>query len=216
MKKVLVLAIALTLVLSVAAMAGPGQNALNKIAIHVKAHPTSCTKSYPTFPTCTSIVYTWPGLGDIDVMPVNFDLVGYTLVEFGVIWPEAAWGTASFTRCKGDLAIGTIQHSADNPLQDNSCGVAIAWSTCQNTWSVASGFAWLIPTTPGRICPAPSGNGGAWGTVDCTLETEGGPWYQSPIAGYCAGVGGMLGDDPCIPPSATDQSTWGNIKSIFK
>jgi hypothetical protein len=212
MKKVLVLAIALTLALSVAVMAG--NNPLVKVAVHVKAHPTSCTKSYPTFPTCSSIVYTYAGLGDIDAMPVFFDLTGFIVNEVGLLWPEATWGSASWTKCKGDLAIGSITHSLNDPLQDNTCGVAIAWSLCQNAYSSAPGFAWLAATTPGRICPGPSGNGGAWGVVDCLPDP--GPYYDTPIAGYCAGVGGMLGDNPCIPPVATEQSTWGQIKSVFK
>ena len=32
---------------------------------------------------------------------------------------------------------------------------------------------------------------------------------------YCAGIGGMIGDDPCVVVG-TEPSTWGEIKSMFK
>ena len=51
-----------------------GGNPAHKVAIHVKAHPTSCTKAYPVFTTCSSIVHTWAAQGDLDVMPVFYDL----------------------------------------------------------------------------------------------------------------------------------------------
>ena len=136
MKKALVIAIALTLVLAVTALAG--QNAIGKLAVHVKAHPTSCTKSYPTFTTCQSIVTTWAATGDFDVMPVFFDLTMYTVTETGLLWPEATWGSASWVRCKGDVSVGSINHSVDHPgVTDGSNGTAIAWSTCQVGWGIA-------------------------------------------------------------------------------
>jgi hypothetical protein len=208
MKKVLVLAIALTLALTVAAMAG--QNPLNKIAVHVKAHPTSCTKAYPTFALCSSIVYTYAAGGDVDVMPVFFDLTNYTVVECGLIWPEGVWGSGSWVRCKGDVSVGSIAHSADQVAQDPATrGTAIAWSLCQTGFSNAPGYCWLAVTTAGRVCPAPDPPTGDMGVVDCNSI------YEHPVQTYCAGIMGAAGDNPCLT-SAVEQSTWGQIKSVFK
>ena len=215
MKKILVIAIALTFALSFAAFAG--QNHLSKVAVHVKAHPTSCTKAYPVITTCTGIVFTWAPLGDLDAMPIFYDLVAYTVVETGLQWPEAAWGSGSWVKCKGDIAVGVIQHTAvpEVPAETEGAtnGTAVAWSTCQYTWGVLPGFVWLAATTPGKICPVPNPRTGDYGFVDCTPTP--GPYYDRPFCISCAGIGGLIGDDPCRP-TATDESTWGQIKSMFK
>jgi len=212
MKKVLVIAIALTFALTACAFAGA--NPVGKIAIHAKAHPTSCTKGYPVFVDCNSIVETWAPLGDVDVMPVFYDLTQYTVVETGLLWPEADWYSASWIKCKGDIAVGSITHSVDAGFPQDVSGTAIAWTTCQTGTIVAPGFAWLAPTTAGYVCPVPNPATGDYGTVDCAPEP--GPYYDLAYCVGCAGFGGFIGDDPCNLPSATEPSTWGEIKSIFK
>lgn len=201
MKKVLVIAIALTFV-ATAALAGG--NPATKIAIHTKAHPTSCTKGYPVFAACTDINTTWTALGDFDAMPVFYDLVAYTVTEFALTWP-AAWGSTSWVRCKGDLAVGGILNPGE--------GTAIAWTACQTGWGVAPGYAWLYATEPGSVCPIPYSATGDYGVVDCAPSP--GPYYDYPVWVTCAGVGGIVGGDPC-GCSATEPSTWGEIKSMFK
>jgi len=201
MKKVLVIAIALTFVATAAFAIG---NPATKIAIHTKAHPTSCTKSYPTFADCAGINTTWAAQGDFDAMPVFYDLVAYTVTEFALSWPTA-WGSTSWVRCKGDLAVGGILNSGE--------GTAIAWTTCQTGWSVAPGYAWLYATEPGSVCPIPYAATGDYGVVDCMPSP--GPYYDYPVWVTCAGVGGIVGGDPC-GCSATEPSTWGEIKSMFK
>jgi len=200
MKKVLVIALALTFV-ATAALAGG--NPANKIAIHLKAHPTSCTKAYPAFTNCSQIVFTWMNLGDVDAMPVFYDMVGYTVTEFGLTWP-AAWGSMSWVRCKGELAVGTILNPGD--------GTSIAWTTCQVGWGIAPGAGWLIATEPGMVCPIPYFATGDYGVVDCSPSP--GPYYDYPVTVSCGGVG-MVGDDPCRAV-ATESSTWGEIKSMFR
>jgi uncharacterized repeat protein (TIGR01451 family) len=187
-----------------------GGSPLAKIAVHVKAHPTACTKGYPTFPNCSAINYTYAGNGDVDALPVFFDLGEYSVVECGLTWPEAAWGSGSWALCKGDLAIGSIAHSADLTGPDSTTqGVVIAWMECQSTWAISPGYVWLAATGPGRICPAPSRNGGAWGVVGCQ------PAYSTPVATFCAGVAGLAGDMPCSSVGV-QPATWGSIKAMFK
>jgi hypothetical protein len=201
MKKVLVIAIALTFV-ATAALAGG--NPAHKVAIHCKAYPGSCTKAYPVFTTCESIVETWAGQGDFLAMPVFYDLASYSAIGFGLAWP-AEWGTMSWTRCKGDLAVGGILNSGE--------GTGITWTACQTNWGLALGFGWLIATGPGSVCPIPDPATGDIGVVDCAPSP--GPYLDVPMCISCAGIGGLIGDDPCRP-TATETSTWGEIKSMFK
>ena len=212
MKKVLFIAIALTLVLSVSAFAA-GMNVHSKIAIHIKAHPTSCTKLYPTFTNCAQIVFTWPNpdmINGFDFMPVFYDLVSWGVLETGVIWPEATWGSASWVKCKGDVAVGSLQHSADTVDPTGNNGTAIGWSICQTLWAMAPGYGWLIATEPGRITPVPNPVSQAWFVVDCN------GMYDVPFCVSSAGIGqGMIGDDPCRA-TATVPSTWGEIKGMFR
>jgi hypothetical protein len=201
MKKALVIALALTFV---ATVAFAGMNANHKVAIHTKAHPTSCTKAYPAFTACAAIKTTWAPLGDLDVMPVFYELSQTLVTEFGLTWP-AEWYSMSWTRCKGDLAIGGILNPGE--------GTAISWTTCQTTWALAPGAGWLTATTPGSvtICANPATN--MYGVVDC--QPSPGPYFDFPRCVIAAGIGGILGGDPCAP-TATEPSTWGQIKSMFK
>jgi hypothetical protein len=176
MKKILVIAIALTFV---ATTAFAGHNAAHKLAIHVKAHPTSCTKAYPTITDCTEIVTTWAQCGDFDAMPVFFNLSDYTVVEFALTWP-AEWGSTSWVRCKGELAVGGILYAGE--------GTAIAWTTCQYGWSMLPGYAWLAATGPGMVQAIPNPATAMYGTVDCSDPFE----YDFPLGVFAAGI--------CHPP----------------
>ncbi|HVP56699.1 MAG TPA: hypothetical protein VMU02_01270 [bacterium] len=191
-----------------------GANFAHKLAVHVKAHPTSCSTNYPTFTSCSQIVFTWPSLADVDVMPVFYDLAGYTRNETGLSWPEGTWGSGVWTRCKGDVAVGTITHSANQTVYPASTrGTAISWSSCQTTWGSAPGYCWLTAHAVGMVCPELNPATGNFGVLDCSAPP--GPFYDWPISAHCAGVGGMVGDDPC-KPVGVEPGTWGGIKGIFR
>jgi hypothetical protein len=143
-------------------------------------------------------------------LPVFFDLNAYTVAEASVIWPETTWGSGSWVRCKGDVAVGILQHSADQVAFDpQTRGFAIAWSTCQSGYSVAPGYCWLPAITSARICPASNPATGDMGVVDCASR------YAHPIVTFCAGVMGPEGDSPC-QYTTVQPTTWGSIKAMFK
>ena len=201
MMKALAIAVGLALV---ATAALGGSNPANKIAIHTKAHPTSCVTSYPGFSSCTDIEFVWTGVGDVDVMPVFFDLAAYTMTEFGLSWPPA-WGSIGWVRCRGDYAVGSIIYTGD--------GTAITWGACQQGWSAAPGYGWLTATGAGMVCPIPNPATGDYGVADCAASP--GPHYDYPLVVSCAGISGMIGDDPCRWVNG-GLSSWGAIKTIFK
>jgi hypothetical protein len=201
--------VALVVALTGTAMAGA--NANGKIAVHIKAYPTSCTKGYPTFTSCSQIRTTYSG-GDAHVMPVFYDLAEYTAVEVGLNF--AAYCSNSWVKCKGDMSVGIIIRSADAADQPvDRRGTYVSWNTCQNSWAVAPGYLWTCSSSPSRFCPAPNPATGKFGFEDCASVP--GPSYDDPVLVSCGGMQGAVGDDPC-GPTDTEPTTWGAIKSIFR
>jgi hypothetical protein len=199
MKRILVAAVALTLVLSAVAFAG--NNPAAKVAVHVRPHnaKAGCNLTTPIV-VCEDIVATEPGFS-VDAFPVFYDLVEFLGCEYGICWP--AWTySAAFTSCS-DLVIGVV----DWP----GTGASHTWTSCQAGVAVPS-FVWLYADGPGMVCPCPNPETGLISVLDCA---EG---LDSPTYIFCAGVYGMVGDDPCdyCDPSATEASTWGGIKGMFE
>ncbi|MFH1218984.1 MAG: hypothetical protein V1694_00830 [Candidatus Eisenbacteria bacterium] len=179
------------------------RNTYFKVAIHVKSHDVEC-ESVPAFQYCTQISTTYQGCGEVDVVPVFFGLAEYSVVEFAVDWPQE-WGSCTFTRCKGDIAVGNIVHSGD--------GIAIAWIDCQYAIIVAPGFVSLHATTPGLISPHSNPATGELDVVNCAPSP--GPYVDYPVAVIRAGVCGATGEVPCST-TRVQPSTWGQIKAQFK
>jgi hypothetical protein len=195
--KILAIALALTMVLSVVATAG--QNPNLKCAVHVDAHNAKrACGNLPVFTACTDIVTTW-GTYSFDAMPTFFDLYGITGAEYSLTWP--AWTySAAWNNCS-DLVIGAIAWPGD--------AISHTWNVCQIQYAVICGWAWLYADGPGLVCMIPNADTGFIGVVDCEFQPD------VPVGFSCAGVYGMVGDDPC-ECSATELSTWGGIKSMFK
>ena len=197
MKRVIVVAVALTLTMSAVALAG--NNPGLKVAIHVRAHnaKAGCTIT-PAISSCEGIVTTDPGFS-IDAFPVFYDLNEYLGCEYAVCWP--AWTySAAWNNC-ADLVIGSITQSGQ--------GASHTWLGCQPGPVAVPSFLWLYADFAGMICPCPHPISGLYSVLDCA---EG---IDNPITIFCAGVYGAIGDDPCLPDAVTPK-TWGGIKSIFK
>jgi len=111
-----------------------------------------------------------------------------------------------WTRCKGDAEVGTITHPGD--------GTVITWSACQTAYSVAPGYGWL--TIPGVEMVRPVANPVThrYGVTDC--QASPGPYFDYSQSYRAAGIGGMIGDDPCAPYDAVEPTTWGAIKALVK
>jgi len=189
------------------AMVQAGANPEHKIAIHVVPHGLAC-KSLPTFTECSQITTTYSGTGDIDIVPVFFNLSEYTLVEFALTWP-AGWGTCSYTTCTQTIDVGGILNSGD--------GIASAWTSCQTGWSVCHGYGWLNATGAGSISVVPNPATGDCGVVDCAAEP--GPYYDRPDTTFCAGVGGGTGGNACAEQdrgSGEGEGQSGEIQGYYR
>jgi hypothetical protein len=194
MKKAFVVTVALTLILGACAWAGMNPDA--KVAVHVIPHGSrSCTKGFPVITGCYDIVTTEPG-PDADAFPVFFDLVEYQGIDFGLTWPGMY--SCVYTSCS-DLTIGGIVWPGD--------GVSHAWTVCQAGPVAMPGWGWLWDY--GIICVVPHPEAGGPTIGDCQPAPDG------VICNFCAGIGGYIGDDPC-DPTATEPSTWGGIKGMFR
>lgn len=184
-----------------------------KSALHVKAHGSSC-KSMPTFADTNAINRTWSIIGGdgIDVFYVLYDYDSLLVFEFGLNWP-ADWGTGEFQKCSGPIQVGAIQYPGD--------GVSLAFPDCQisqwaggtrpNIWTYC--WVWLIPQSAGEIEILPSPASGDLCIIDCR-EPSALREKHNPMTVYHAGVNIDPYEGP--PKYATEPSTWGAIKAIFK
>jgi hypothetical protein len=160
----------------------------------------------PVFRDCHEIVTTYDGCGDVDAIPVFYDLIEVSVLEFGLRWPQD-WGSCSFTRCAGDLAIGGIVNPGD--------GIAIAWTACQQVWHATPGIVWFGAGTPGLISPCSNPATGDLGVVNCAPSP--GPYYDHLVHVARGGACGAAGDSPeCGGPQSIQPTTWGAIKAMFK
>jgi hypothetical protein len=194
-RKAIVMAVALTLVISAVAFAGYNPN--TKVAIHVRVHNAKLACNYGTIVTCADIVTTEPG-SSVDAFPVFFDLTEYLGCEYALCWPDWSY-SAAFTNCS-DLIIGSIVWPGE--------GASHTWFSCKTGVCVPS-FVWLYADGPGLVCPCPHPISGLTSVLDCHEHID------DPVSIFCAGVFGVIGDDPCTPNAATPKS-WGAVKSMFE
>ena len=193
LRRNLELASVLCLMLGVGAQAWAGPNYYHKVAVHVVPHGVNC-KSLPGFARCSDMTTSYAGTGDIDVVPVFFDLKECLAAEFGLTWPPE-WGTCAYVSCIEGVAVGGIVNPGD--------AVVTAWHDCRTDWSISPGYGWLDATGPGRLSLVPSPKTNWIGVVNCGAPRERG--YDWPAAIFSAGVGGIAGDDPCEPPARPVQ-----------
>jgi hypothetical protein len=194
-KKGIVLAVLLSLALAVAAWAGLNPAATS--AVHVLPHASrTCAKNFPVIAGCEDIITTEP-TPDVDAFPVFFDMVEYQGFDYGMSWPGAY--SCAFTSCS-DLAIGTIVWPGD--------GISHAWYVCQPGPVAITGWGWIFDYGLVSIVPHPTAGGPIVGDCSGALDIV--------CAGIVAGIGGYIGDDPCLPSSAAQPRTWGEIKNLFK
>ena len=179
------------------------RNADHKLAIHVKPHGTSCA-TLPAFNECRDIVTTYAGCGDLDFIPVFFDLNEVMVAELAVTWP-AEWGSCAFTVCPCDAWMGGIADPGDL--------VALTWTSCQRGWAIVPGIGWLNATGAGLISPVPAEPDGNIGVTNCADWAN--QVYDTTRVIYRAGVCGEIGDPAC-GPMPTEPTTWGAIKAMFK
>jgi hypothetical protein len=133
--------------------------------------------------------------------------------EFGLVWP-ADWSSGVFTACPATIVLGGIINPGD--------GASFSFSDCQISQGYAGAnrpafwthcWLWLTPQSDGEIEIWPRQESGDLCIVDCH-ESPVPREKHNPMTIYNAGVN----VDPYegLPPHATEPTTWGAIKAIFK
>lgn len=177
-----------------------GVNANAKAAVHVLPHASRfCSKDFPTITGCYDIQYTESSM-DADCFPVFFDLAEYQSLDYGMTWPGLY--SCAFTSCS-PLTWGVIVNPGD--------GISHAWYYCQNSAIATHGWAWIYDA--GQVCIVPHPTLGRILVGDC-----GAPAVKDSVRWFnirCAGIGGVVGQDPCAP-LAVEQTTWGQVKILFR
>jgi hypothetical protein len=197
-----VVAFTALLVASAGLPAYAGANLNHKVAIHILPHETrSCAENFPSVESCEDIISSYQGCGDIDVMPVFYELTAVSGIDYGIEWP-AEWGSCAFMYCAGDAHIGSIVDPGD--------GVSHLWFECQDVTLVVAGCGWLSATGRGTVSLLRNSVTGYLGTTDCMDIRD------TPIDTVSAGVCGLAGDDPCDFRVDRRARYWGDIKVLFE
>jgi hypothetical protein len=188
-----------------------GVNSEAKVALHIlpRVDSRTCSSDFPVIEDAGDILTTCAGT-DVHFFPVFYDLVEYMGMEYGIIWHGSH--SCLFRSCS-DLTIGTIRYpSGTVSPEDQTDWVAHAWTNCQAGPVAIPGFGWITETEPGMICMvAATGTGHLW-VMDCRPELKG---VNEPVCNFCAGIGGVLGDD-LSGPASTENTSWGKIKHMFR
>jgi uncharacterized repeat protein (TIGR01451 family) len=172
-----------------------------KAAVHVVEHNShrTCSTGLPAIGYCRDI-QTTSDATSIDAFPVFFDFDQYLGLEYGLAWCDSGpCEAALFTSCS-DLVIGSIEHSGD--------GISQTWFGCRPAPAVP-GWAWIYATGPSHVCVVPHPISQSIYVLGCAEN------LGTPMCNFCAGVGGQLGDDPCVPTNVR-PTTWGGIKAMFR
>jgi hypothetical protein len=199
MAKVLIVSAAFVLAVSSVAIAGSNPNV--KVGIHVLPHDPErwCYLNFPVINDPSEIVFTYEGCEEVDFFPVFFDLNECLCVEYAVVWPGNQ--TCSFNPCSYSH-IGEIIEPGD--------WIAHCWDGCKTDYAVIPGWGEVTMDHYGLVCLAPTPESGRIGILDCNDRID------TPIANFCAGVCGRVGEDPLQDDQATVSGTWGGVKSMFR
>ena len=189
----------LVLVLAVSSAFAGVNIGIAKQSVHILPHDSrTCADNFPVINGCEDIITTQPGT-EVDIFPVFFDLVEYQGLVYSITWSGIY--SCAFTSCS-DNTIGDIVWQYD--------GISHSWDTCQPGAVAIPGWG-SLQNASGMICVVYHPAAGGPDVIDCSGERD----YA---CGFCSGVGGYIGDDPCEPcePVATNRGTWSNLKALFR
>jgi hypothetical protein len=217
MKKLLALALLAVIGIGIAGQATAGQNPLAQLAIDVRAKTktTSCATLGTAVPTCSAVVQTGatqpPGTGAVSVTVFAHTFNAMTVTSFGLDWHDSSFlYSAAATNC-GDTPFVTVRAT--------DATVIMAWGTCQTSSGGADTKPILVMTAvtgtnPGRI-DFKTNDIGELLMVDCNFVSDD---IHTTHPGFGQGaVPGPADLAPCVAgPTATDASTWGGVKSLYR
>jgi hypothetical protein len=203
--KTSITAVVIVLVMAGALTGGANQHA--KVGVHVVPYNCNraCNRFFPQIKSLHDITATYDGCGDIDFFPVFFDLVEYKGFEYGVDWPgsySCVFISCSYTR------LGDIVWPGD--------GISQVWPDCQPYAVAIPGWGWLTIDVPGTICIVPHPLTDMITVADCRDPADL-DYVDYLTSVFCAGVCGKAAESPGdVMTIATEPTTWGSIKGMFR
>ena len=180
-----------------------------KVGLHIEPHEDrSCSKNMPVIDDREDFTNFWLQVTypcDFDVFVVIFSFDEIAGVEFGLDWP-GEWGSAWYTFNCADHKIGQIRNPGD--------WSAMTWIECQSGLEgqvyLPAAWAWLTATGPGELSIVP---GPSHYTMVASCRADG--WQASIVESvFYAGIGTIPYMGP--PQVATEPTTWGSIKAMFR
>jgi hypothetical protein len=197
--KTLIVAVAVTFTLS--GFASAGLNPQVKAGVHILPHDPErwCYSNFAEINGPEDIVFTYEGCEEVDFFPVFFDLNECLCVQYAVVWP--GYETCSFNPCSFSH-IGEIIEPGD--------WIVHCFEECRTGYAVIPGWGEVTMDEYGLVCLMPLPQTGTIDILDCHDAID------HPVANFCAGVCGRVGEDPLQEDQATVSSTWGSIKGLFR
>jgi hypothetical protein len=212
MKKLLAISLASVMVLGAASYVFAGANPNVQFAIDCQArnNKRACT---PLYTSCSGITQEYHAIGFTDAIVVVYMYTVISAAEYGVTWCADAYFT-EFKNC-ADFIVGGVELPTD-------------WISCAQSWSALQyatspdpgtsgiGVGWLKLYTygPCRVDFVPSDQGFIQVLDDLLIADQ----YHTIHPGLLGSAVPEPGDlDPCeMGPTATESSTWGNVKSLYR
>jgi len=180
-----------------------------KVSLHIEMHEDrSCSKNMPAIDSRDDLVHYWAEMTypcDFDVFVVFYNFDETAGVSFALDWPED-WGSTWYTFVCADHNLGNITEPGD--------WVATAYEDCQPGAEggafLPAAWAWLTATGPGELALLPYFQD--WISV---VACEPNGWEETCVESvFHAGIGVMPYMGP--PMVATEPTTWGSIKAMFR
>ncbi|MGD9401467.1 MAG: hypothetical protein PVF95_04245 [bacterium] len=194
----------------VACPAGAGLlNQHVKLGLHIELHEErGCSKNMPVLNDRQDFVNYWMSAEfpcDFDFFVVVFSFDETQGVEFALDWP-GEWGSTWYTFVCADNNLGDIREPGD--------WISIVYNQCQpgndGTGFLIPAWAWLTATGPGEleILPTP---GDRISLIGCWHHD-----YEEIMVDsvFYAAIGFVPYMGP--PLVATEPTTWGGIKAMFR
>jgi hypothetical protein len=212
MKKILVATMVAVMGLALASDVMAGANPMAQLAIHAQPNNAKRNCGTTSIASCGAIVQSSPisGTGYYDLLVVLYDFEEVTGVEYGLQWGSMYF--SSFIPCS-DLYVfvSTGPQSADVSQVFTSCtdgggiggaGRVLGWCNVYSTSADALRFSVTsFPADPS--------------IVDCLFQQD--PIHTMHPGFIGGGVPGPGDLGPCeVGPTATENTTWGQLKDLYR
>ena len=211
MKKLLAISLAMVMVLGAASYVFAGANPMVQLAIDAQARNAKRACATSLYGACSEIVSEYHGIGYTDVVIVVYRYVAITAVEYGVSYPGAY--LTAFVSCS-DFIVGGVDLGGYMSCAQSWTAAQYAADPDPGTSGIAVGWMQLYTYGPMRVDFIPSDQGNLQ-VLDAALAPDLVHTTHAGFLGSEAPGGEDL--DPCTPgPTATEASTWGSVKSLYR